>query len=80
MACLANLISTYRPELALDKILPVIKLYEEEGFTENLNTILYYAYSVYSKAGEKQGAEKYKQRLLNEFPNSFWSKQIRDKK
>lgn len=78
MSFLTLIIAIYKPELAVEKILPVIQLYETKGFTFTLDALLYRAYEIYSAAGNKQEADKYKQRLLNEFPDSFWVKKIKE--
>ncbi len=73
MAFLGSLISIYRPRTTLNKVLWVAREYEGEGFTKNLDKILYYAYKTCLRASNEFEAEKYKQRLLNEFPESTWT-------
>lgn len=77
MSFIVGVISIHKPKIALDKILQVLKQYETEGFTENLDAVLYRAYQVHLEAGNKIEAEKYKQRLLKEFPNSHWIKWVK---
>ncbi len=73
MASLASSISIYRPRTALNKVLLVAKEYERVGYTENLDRILYCVYRACLRAGNEFEAEKYRQRLLNEFPESLWT-------
>lgn len=79
MSFVVLIIAISKPELAVEKILPVIQLYETKGFTFTLDALLYRACEIYSRAGNTSEAEKYKQRLLTEFPNSYWSKFITKK-
>lgn len=70
MSLLALRISVHKPEATPDRVLWTMEQYEAERFTKNLDAILYRVYLVYSNAGNKLEAEKYRQRLLKEFPNS----------
>lgn len=79
MSFIASLISIYKPRMALDKIRQVLALYEAEGFTENLDGILAHAFDICLEADEKLEAEKYKQRLLKEFPDSFRTESVKNK-
>ncbi len=73
MSLTASSISIYKPKVALNKVLWAAELYEAKGFTKDMGVILYSLYEAHLKAGNKSEAEKYKQRLLKEFPNSFWT-------
>ena len=77
MSFYALVTSIYNPQLAPEKILPVIQLYETKGFTAILDKLLYRAYKIYKAAGKTEEAEKYKQRLLTEFPNSYWVRKVK---
>lgn len=72
-------ISFHSTKEAIDKIHWVLGVHKAEGFTKNLDSTLYCAFRIYSRAGNKLKAEKYKQRLLKEFPNSWLSKHVRKK-
>jgi len=76
MSFLALIISIYKPKVGLEKILPIIKLYEKKKFNSTLDALLYRAYKIYCQTGDSQTAEIYRQKLLTNFPHSFWSKQI----
>lgn len=71
-------ISIYKPRVALDKGLWVLEQYEAEGFTKNLDDILYRVYKIYLEVDNKLEAEKYKQRLLKEFPDSYWLRWVKE--
>lgn len=66
------LASSYNPDFAVDRIEEINQTYESKGFKERLDSMLYRSYRIHKKAGDKEKSEYYKQRLLNEFPDSYW--------
>lgn len=76
MSFIVLLISIYKPKIAPSKIFWIMGLYDANRFKKNLDSILYRAYKVYLRAGDNLEAEKYKQRLCKEFPNSYWTKEV----
>jgi hypothetical protein len=76
MSYLLLLISYYNLDYSVLKIPYLIKIYEEKGFTKTLDNLLYRAYKIYLNAKDISKAEYYKQRLIKEFPNSYWIKKL----
>lgn len=66
-------ISYSKPLVALNNAPWILERYEAEGFSDNLDKILAYTCYVYRNANRMSELEKYKQRLLNEFPSSPWT-------
>jgi len=62
----------------LDKIIWVLEQYEAEGFVQNLPRLLDYARENCLKDGNEDLAEYYKQRLINEFPDSYYTRCLMD--
>jgi len=77
MTRLALRISFYKPAVGVEKILPLIQLYETEGFTKTRDNFLFRTYRIYSAAGKETEAENYKQKLYKEFPDSFWTNYVK---
>jgi len=46
-------------------------------FKRNIDNILFHSYMVFHNNCLDEKAEEYKQRLLTEFPDSYWSKELR---
>jgi len=68
--------SHYKPEFAAERIEKIIQTYEEKGFDDHLDSLLYRAFMIYKETGDKEKAKYYKQRLFKEFPDSYWVKDI----
>lgn len=79
MSFIANCLKYDKPGIALKRALWVLEQYEARGFVEHLDAVLYHVYTTYQKAGNESKAEEYKNRLLKEFPDSFWVEWITDK-
>lgn len=73
-----SMISFDNPEEALQKFNKVMKHYEALNFTKNLDNVLYNAYEINKSAGNPKKAERYKQRLIKEFPDSYWIDSLKD--
>ncbi len=56
------------------KMEEVRKNYSKEGLTGVTDNILYYSFRLEEHAGNHKKANEFKQRLIDEFPNSFWAK------
>jgi len=69
-------ISIYNPKMGVEKIEKILSMTTEK--TMNLEDIWYYAYRIYFRAGNHKKAEKYKQLLIKEFPDSFWIKYLKN--
>lgn len=66
------LFSHEKPEFVAEKIEKVNQMYESKGFKDNLDDLLYRSFRIHKDAGNKERSEYYKQRLLKEFPDSYW--------
>ena len=71
------LFSHEKPEFASEKIEKINQMYESKGFKDHLDSILYRSFIIYKDAGNKEKSEYYKQRLLKEFPDSYWVGEIK---
>lgn len=69
--------SDKNPKFAAESIEKINKTYESKGFKQNLASLLYRSFRIYKDAGDKEKSEYYKQRLLNEFPDSYWVGEIK---
>ncbi|MBM3199411.1 hypothetical protein FJZ53_00625 [Candidatus Woesearchaeota archaeon] len=74
MCCAASWIDDH--DKAIGRVEWAREEYESKGFTKNLDDVLYFSYRTYSDAGKKAKAEEYKQRLLKEYPDSYWTELI----
>ena len=64
-------------KMAVEKIEWLTGLYESKNFKKGRDTVLYYSYKVHKSAGNKGKSEAYLQKLLKEFPESYWTEIIK---
>lgn len=76
MSFTASLISYSKSKAGLERLLEIARVSETYGFTDVLSDTLFWLYQKYLELGKQRKAEDYKQRLLKEFPDSFWTKEI----
>lgn len=76
MGDVVHILSIYDAEAAASKIPFVLQEYEQKKFKKNQDTLWYNAYKVFSASKNDPEKERYKQKLLKHYPDSYWTKLI----
>ncbi|MDP2907465.1 MAG: hypothetical protein Q8O03_05995 [Nanoarchaeota archaeon] len=74
------LFSDDNSKFVVERIENINQMYEAKGFKDRLDSMLYRSFIIYKDAGNKERSEYYKQRLLTEFPDSYWVGEIKKHK
>ena len=73
MAYFSDQVSNDSSDKGVKMFLWVEKEFDKHGFKKELDDILYRGYRIYKEAGDSKKSDYYKNRLLKEFPDSFWA-------
>ena len=74
------LFSGSKAEFGAERIEGLLQRYSSEGFNARLDTMLYRAHRIYKEAGNREKSEHYRQRVLTEFPDSYWVGNLKNNK